>query len=508
MKTDKTIKSNFKKVIAWKPDSRLVAFGSVAMLILLLVPLYRIAIYSAPWYDDYLYAKFVKNFLGQEYSLKSAVNGAIYCAKSEWYSWQGTFSSAILMAMSPFVWSEKLYFLGPMFLITILPVSVCLLMKVLVRDVLKADRAFAVTLQCITAAMVVVLIHTPQQGFYWYNGGVHYIGMHSFLLLLVAACIKLLSGTGKVSSLLLVLWTLVGAVLVGGGNYVTTLQGLLTVLSLAALGVLLRIRRTILLTPSLLIYAFAFYKNVSAPGNNVRSGALRGSGLGMDPWPAVVRSFAEAFRYLGRFTGWMTLAVVVLLVPIIWQAVQKLNFRYRYPGLLLLWSFCLYATGFTPSLYSMGHGGLGRTLNAVKITYQLLLIINEVYWIGWFCEKRKQAGKSVTARGVPFLFYPVMGLIMLGIFAATPNKEGSYSSYTAYHYVHTGEAYNYYQEYLKRVDTIKNGGSEVVVAPYYFRPWILSIGDLWEDPAYEPNVAIARWYDKVSISCQLPDSGE
>lgn len=502
------MKSEFKKFVEWKPDSRLVAFGFAVMLILLLVPLFRIAIYSTPWYDDYMYGKFVKNFLAQEYSLKSALDGAIYCAKTEWYAWQGTFSSAILMSMSPFAWSEELYFLGPVFLITILPVSVCVLMKVLVRDVLKADRAFAVTLQCITAAMVVVLIHTPQQGFFWYNGGVHYVGMHSFLLLLVAACIKLLSGAGKVSSIFLVLWTLVGAVLAGGGNYVTTLQGLLLVLSLVALGILLRIRRTILLTPSLVIYAYVFYKNVSAPGNSVRSGFFRASGLGMKPLPAVLHSFTEAFNCLGRFTGWMTLAIMVLLVPVIWQGVQKLNFRYRYPGLLLLWSFCLYATGFTPSLYSMGHGGLGRTLNAVKITYQLLLIINEVYWIGWICEKRKKSGKSVAAEGAPFLFYPAMGLIMLGIFAVTPDKEGSYSSYTAYHYVHTGEADNYYREYLKRVDTIKNGGSEVVVEPYYFRPWILCAGDLGEDPANEANAAIANWYNKVAVSCQLPDAGE
>ena len=60
-------------------------------------------------------------------------------------------------------------------------------------------------------------------------------------------------------------------------------QGLLIVLSLVALGILLRIRRTVLLAPSLLIYAYAFYKNVSAPGNYVRDAVLRGNGLGMEP---------------------------------------------------------------------------------------------------------------------------------------------------------------------------------------------------------------------------------
>ena len=501
----KYITSKLTGLVTWKPDRRLVALGSAVVLLLLLAPLLCIAIYSVPWYDDYLCGKFVKNFLDQEYNLKSALDGAFYCAKTEWYALQGTFSSLFLMAMVPMVWSEELYFLGPMFLIVILPISVCVLVKVLVRDVLKADRTFAVTLQCATAAIVVLFIYTPQEGFFWYNGGIHYVGMHAFLLLLVAAWIKLLTGAGKVSSIFLMVWTLVGAVLVGGGNYVTVLQGLLIVLSLLALGILLRIRRTILLAPSLLIYAYAFYKNVSAPGNSVRSEVLQGGGLGMEPWPAVMQSFAAAFRNLGRFSGWMTLAVMVLLIPIIWQAVQKLNFRYRYPGLLLLWSFCLYATGFTPSLYSLGHEGLGRILNAVKITYQLLLIINEVYWIGWICGKHKRAEKSAEKGGAPFLFYPIMGLIMLGIYFTTPDREGSYSSSAAFHYLRTGEAYNYHQEYLKRVDTIQNSGSVVVVEPYSSRPWILSIGDLWEDPTYEANRAMARWYNKEAISCQLPD---
>lgn len=502
---DNTIKSKIVKLITWKPDRRLVALGSAAMLALLLVPLFRISIYSAPWYDDYLFGRFAKNFLAQEYSLKSALDGAFYCVRTQWYAWQGTFSSGFFMSMAPMVWADELYFLGPVFLIAILPLSVCVLMKVLIRDVLKADRAFSITLQCFTAAMVVVLIHTPQQGFFWYNGGVHYVGMHSFLLLLVAGCIKLLTGTGKISSVLLVLWTMVGAVLAGGANYVTALQGLLVLLSLAALGILLRKRRTFLLIPSLLAYSAAFYINASAPGNKVRSMILQGDGPGREPLSVVIQSFAEAFHYLGRFTGWMTLAVMVLLAPIIWQVVQRLDFRYRYPGLLLLWSFCLYATGFTPSLYAMGHPGLGRTLNAVKITYQLLLIVNEVYWIGWFCGKRRQEGKPVMADGIPFYFFSVMALVMLGIFAATPSKEGSYSSYTAYHYVHTGEAFNFRREYLMRVDAMKNSGAVVEVEPYYYRPWILSVGDLIEDPSYEPNMAMAEWYGKEAIICRFPD---
>ena len=503
---DRYANSKLVKLAAWQPDKRLMAMGAAVMLMLLLVPLFRIALYSTPWYDDYLYGRFVKLFLDRTPGLKGALDGAIYCVKTQWYEWQGNFSSVFFMSLVPMVWAEKMYFLGPMFLIVILPVSACVLVTVLVRDVLKADRTFAVILQCITAAVVVVLIHAPQEGFFWYHSGIHYVGMHSFLFLLIAAWIKLLSGANKVSSVVLVLWTLVGAILAGGGNNVTSFQGLFIAISLAGLGILLRIRKTILLAPSLLIYIIAFALNVSAPGNNVHRAVLQESGLGMEPLSAVVQSFVQAFRCLGSFTGWMTLAVMVLLAPIICHMVQKLNFRYRYPGLLLLWSFCLYAVGFIPSLYSLGHAGEGGALNVVKITYQLLLIVNEVYWIGWICERRGQKAKEpVLAGGAPLLFYPVMGLVMLLIFVVNPRKEDRYSSYTAYYYVHAGEAYNYYQEYLTRVNTIRSGGEEVIVEPYLYRPWILCVGDLMEDPANDVNRAMADWYGKQSISCQLSE---
>lgn len=42
----------------------------------------------------------------------------------------------------------------------------------------------------------------------------------------------------------------------------------------------------------------------------------------------------------------------------------------------------------------------------------------------------------------------------LMIFKASPNQAGHYSSYGAYYYVHTGEAYNFHQEYLERIEEI------------------------------------------------------
>ena len=500
---ERVLNDRIKKIMTWRPDKKLVAAGAILGLILLLLPLFRVALYSAPWYDDYNYGRFAKEFLEEERSLVSAIRGAWYCTRTSWYAWQGTFSSIFFMSMVPSVWGDQYYFWGPLFLLCILLIAIFVLTKILLRDVLGAEWSFCLAVQAIVAAMVFEFIYTPNGGFFWYNAGVHYVGMHSFLLLLTAAWIKLLKGTGKVSRVLLLLWTLMGAVLAGGANFVTTLQGLLVGLSLVALGILLKNKRTFLMLPSVAVYLAAFWKNVSAPGNAVRKNVL--GDMGMDPAEAIGHSFLEAFRHIPEFTGLITVAVMILLLPIVWQMGKKLTFQFRFPGLLLLWSFCLYATGFTPSLYSLGHAGLGRTMNAVKITFQLLLIINEVYWLGWIQKKLRDRDKFFD-RGAIWWFYPIMGALMLCIFAVEPHQSAKYSSFAAYYYVHTGEAYNFHQEYLNRLETIVNGGSDVVVTPYVYRPWILQSSDLSSSPEGEANRAMAAWYHKNSITCIAQDS--
>ena len=481
--------------------------------LLLLVPLYRILPYTAPWYDDYNFGGFVKSFLNEERSLSSALQGAWYCIRTQWYAWQGTFGSIFFMCMIPTVWSDSLYFLGPLFLITILVLALFLLMGVLCKKVLGADAWTALPLQAFLAVMGVEFIYTIYSGFYWYNAGMHYVGMHSFMLLLTAAWICLLKGSGKVSMVICFLWSLLGAVISGGANFVTALQGILIGLSLVALGILLKSRRTFWLMPSLLIYVMAFSINVSAPGNQVRKNINVSAGLGMDPVSAIWRSFVEAIRYAWLFCGIITILVLILLAPLIWRMLQTVSFTFRFPGLVLLWSFCLYSTGFTPSLYSLGHAGLSRTLNVVKITYQVLLVVNEIYWLGWLKGKLSE-GKILkgklskkekgTFQGARWWFYPLIGVLMLGAFFLEKQPFANYASYATYHFVHTGEAYNFYHEYLDRMEVIKDGGEDVVVTPYLYSPGVIMPYELSSDPQDEANRAIASWYGKNSVTCVAP----
>lgn len=494
------MREKIKKIAGWCPGPALIAWAAALALMLLLAPLLRLAEYSVPWYDDYNYGGFVKRAISESPTVRNALAGAWECARSSWYAWQGTYMSIVFMALMPGAWGEAYYRWGPVFLICILALSTCVLVGTLLRDVLRADWRHTVIIAASAASITLVLIHTAQAGFYWYNAGVHYVGMHSFGMLLVAAAIRLLHAEKVWQRVLLAVLGAILATMVAGANFVTALQGLLTLLTVAVLGWIVYRKRIFWLLPAFCVYILGFCQNVMAPGNDKRADNY--IGWGMSPIKAVLYSFVEGFKHIWEFTGWMTLAIFLLMLPIIWHMLKTVDFSFRLPGLLSLWSLCLYATGFTPSLYSLGHAGLSRTLNAVKITYQILLVLNVVYWSGWFYARLKKRGKEPACRMWRWWHYPLLGLLMLLIFHFESNQAGSFSSYGAFYYVHTGEAYNFYQEYLERVALFQGEESVVVVKPYQWRPWFLCIGDLSDDPENESNRAVADWYHKAKVICQ------
>lgn len=501
-----TVREKGKKILQWQPSAPLVAILATGLLVILLVPLLWLALYATPWYDDYNYGRFAKGFFEAEPNIIGAVKGALYCMKTQWYAWQGTFSSIFFMSLMPAMWGGDTYFLGPVCLIFLLVSAVFVLTKVLVRDVLQADKWSCLTMQAALSALLVERMYTAQEGIYWYNAGIHYVGMHSFLLMLIGICVSLLKAKKKLVAGLLVVAGMFCALLVSGANYVTALQSGVILFTFLVVGFFFSGKKILLLLPSMMVFGVGFYYNVTAPGNHVRSEAL--GNIGKSPVYAVVSSFGEALRHVGEFTDWFTVALIILLVPVIWSMVGQSSFSFRYPLLVLLWSVCLYATGFTPSLYTMGHGGVARTLNAVKITYQLLLVLNVAYLLGWLQKKLPEKGKKIIALTSKAGYYAGMCLVLFAIFAVEPNKAGTYSSYGAFHYLCTGEAYRYHSEYLERVERLCGEEEDVVLQPLQNTPWLLCRGDLSENAEAGQNRAIASWYEKNSVVVKVSDDSQ
>ena len=296
--------NRLNRILSWSPSPLLLGAEAVIALLLLLAPLIRLALYAVPWYDDFNYGGFAKRMMVEEPGIMGALKGAWECARVQWYAWQGTFSSIFFMALVPFIWGEKYYCIGSIFLILLLTVSVFTLTGTLAKKVLHVDFASSLCLQAVTSILVIELVYTTPSAYFWYNPGIHYIGMHSFAMLFLVVLIWLFTAERMKSagSLLLLTAGMAGALLTGGSNFVTTLQGLVLLGSLGIFTYFTDRKKLLRYLPIAAVYAFAFYKNVSAPGNQVRGAFYEG--WGYSPVRAVFRSFVEAFLHLGKFTGW------------------------------------------------------------------------------------------------------------------------------------------------------------------------------------------------------------
>lgn len=494
------MKNFFKKIIGCEINIKLLSIGSLCLLIALSIPIARIMMYCVPWYDDFGYGHLTKVYWETNHSFIEAIQGALKNVHGMWYAWQGTYTSCFFMSLMPAIWGTDKYAYGLWAILAILIISVFALVRVLMTDVLKLkDRWLCLFIQSMVASTVVLFMRSAIEGFFWYNSAVHYTAMHSLGILFIAGMIKLVYAKGKVKTALLIIGSIAGAFIVGGVNNVTVLQVGLVMLSIIVAGLVFKKKKVLFLLPATVCYAYAMYLNMSSPGNAKRM--VHYVNMKLSPVEAILRSFQSAVTYFDDFTGWMTLAIVIFMIPVVLIIVTKTNFEFKLPGLVLLWSFCLYATGFTPTLYTMGHTLLGRATNMAKVTFQILLFINVVYLIGWLYRVLKQK-KNVTLKlKSTWSFYLVLGMIMIGIFAVEPNKGGIYSTYCAYYFVHTGEAYNYHQEYLQRVEICESDELDVVVTQYGYKPWVLCLGDLSEDPNSEPNRFMAQFFGKNSITC-------
>ena len=124
------------------------------------------------------------------------------------------------------------------------------------------------------------------------------------------------------------------------------------------------------------------------------------------------------------------------------------------------------------------------------------------YLLGWLCQRLQQRDRKVWDGRVCWWFYPILAALMLFIFTQETNQAGNYSAYGAYYYIKTGEANNFYQEYLVRLEKLRGEEPDVVVEPYHWRPWFLCAGELSGDPDADQNRLIARWYGKQSVVCR------
>lgn len=472
-----------------------IAIVMLLLLVVALVPLLIIGKYAHPCADDFTYGYYTHAFWSTTHSLSETLHWAFYQVKATYDTWQGTFSSVFLMALSPAIWGEQYYVLTPMIMLTMIILPHFYLLYQVLVGLLKAPKSLWLIVSSVICFVLIETMFAPIEGLFWYNGAVHYVFMHGCMLLLFGNLLSMGHHTHRVKKLLPLFAASFLALICGGSNYATALLGILGTLLLSVL-LFVKQKCPEIFLP-VIVYVVAFYLNVTAYGNQVRqSNFEKGS-----PIQAIMDSFTELFTYAGTWLTLQILLFMLLMVPIFWNLTSTGKYTLRLPFLVTVLSICSVACMFTPGLYAMGTPGAGRTINIIKMWFLLLLFVNEGYWIGYLRTKLTQ--KCPAARlDVRVYFCALLLLIFVSFLANEERKLFDYSSYAAYVSLRAGEAQQFDAEYRERLELLNSNASVVELKEYSVKPRLLYFDDIQKDPYDWRNTAVAMWYGKERVILQ------
>lgn len=480
------------KKINYKSTYVQIALFLFLLLLIALIPLLLIGRYAHPCADDFSYGYYTHAFWSTTHSLSETLHWALYQVKATYDTWQGTFSSVFLMSLSPAIWGEGYYFFTPIIMLIMIIVPHFILLHILLVKYIGVSQSIWCTISSAITFLMIETLVSPVNALFWYNGSVHYTFMHGIMILLYAITLKLYTENTVINEIFFYLLACILSVICGGSNYSTALLGLLGTIFISFFMLLYNSPRKWRNLFPIVVYFFAFYKNVTAYGNTIRQQNFSKT----NPLIAIMESFQEFFRHAEDWMSLQILLFLILLIPFFWMVAETNKFSFRLPFVVSLLSICSTACMFTPSLYAMSSTGPDRLLNIVKLWFLFLLFLNEAYWIGYIKEKLPNIELKFDLR---FYVLSILILVFLSFLLHTDTQLSDYSSYAAYVSLQTGEAKQFNEEYMCRQEILSKPDTLAILEPFSSKPRLLFFDDITTDKYDWRNMAVSRWYGKEYV---------
>ncbi|MCD8068342.1 MAG: DUF6056 family protein [Lachnospiraceae bacterium] len=478
----------------------LLCAAATATLVLGLIPLLIIGRYAHPCADDFTYGFLAYMSWINFHSVIQALGAGLRSMREYYETWQGTFSSIFLMSISPAVWSEKGYFWTPLIQLGMLIFSNYYLTYVLMVKLLRGKKIYWGIAAPMLCFLLIETVYSPVNAFYWFNGSVHYLFMHSCMLILTGLELHLFVCEKRSRRVFLAAASVLCGVLCGGANYMTALLALICLATIFGLGFAMG-KKPVWQLPALIAEAVSFGISVIAPGNAVRQTNFTQMGA----LEAILQSFPAAYNYARVYITPLVLLVILFLLPVFIRLASESAFCFRMPWVVTLYSVGLVSCVYTPGLYSLSSPGPERLINIAKMWFLFLLLVNVFYWVGFIEKKisarRRENRKRVSSSAVLAFCAVVLCLFYVDLKTSDqPLKE--FSSYAAWVSLMAGEATQYEEEYQQRLALLLSDEKNVVLQEYSVKPYLLYFDDITEDVSNWKNFAVAKWYVKETVVLQ------
>lgn len=354
---------------------KITAYILLFLLIGCLLPVMYLGRYNHPTGDDYYYGANTKNVWDQTGSLRATIAEAGRGVSYQYTHWQGTYSAMLLMYLAPNIFGDWTYHLVTSILLLLLSGSIFYLLKPVICVMLKGSASLWGMMSSLLVLLCVQTVPSQGETFFWYNGSMYYTGFYSMTLLLFGVLLRYLTAAKRRHIPIM----LILAAFIAGGNYVSLLPALLTLICLTIFLIYKKNKCAWGVFSITFVIAMGLVISALAPGN-----AIRQSDLWKIPaWKAVLKSLRQGFYYTTAWMGkWLILAFLVM-TPFLWKLFSKISFRFRYPLVAAAFTYGIFCSMSCPTFYTMNSTGPARVVSIVYYGFHLAAFICYIYFMGW-----------------------------------------------------------------------------------------------------------------------------
>lgn len=495
-----------RKIITMKSAAIILA----AVFLISVIPIIALGFYAFPAADDFSYGAVTASALADSGSFAKAVGAAAEHTANVYQQWQGSFAAVFLMTMQPAIMGEGYYFLTTLIMLAALVIGTLLFLRELLMKCFGADAWQYLLISSIILIMTVHFCYYPAETFYWYNGGIYYAFFYSLSLVLGAAVMCALRISNKALKAVLTVCSALLCMVIGGGNYSTALCVMLILALTAAALALKKDKRAIIVLVIFAAGMAAFLFSVFAAGNTVRQQA---AGESTNPVIAIILSVV-----LGGYIALNSLKLPVFLgfvciTPILYTLAKKSSFSFKRPLWFTIISFGVFCAQCTPPIYGLGLAVPERLLNIIYFSFYILALLNIFVWCGYVSRRsdgtfvRKLLGMVKNNSTAAFAALLVLfAALSVGSCEIGKSESGAVQisglplGAEAIYELVTGEAEAYRDTNIQRLEILQNSDIKQAVLPQYTaEPYLLYINDVTTDTADWRNIAVAEYYDKISV---------
>ncbi len=177
-----------------------------------------------------------------------------------------------------------------------------------------------------------------------------------------------------------------------------------------------------------------------------------------------------------------------------------MSFKFRYPLVVLVFTFLLYAAQYAPPYYALNSAGPDRLRNIIYMSYIWFIMINGFYFVGWL--GRLMRSHDIHMEKFPRTQAKAIMLIILVVFLAD-NAQSIHNTaaYKSALDLRNGTAARFAAEMNARYELLNNPDiQDVVLKPIEnYSDTLYRPVDITGDPNHWLNQEVADYYQKNSV---------